>query len=74
MDNFSVAATVTITDPYVNMGSDDHSVFSNDGLALFVHAEPECMKSDPSGNPGDQIGCGEIAKEVFPNLTAPAAP
>jgi hypothetical protein len=36
MDNFSVAATVTITDPYVNMGSDDHSVFSNGGLALFV--------------------------------------
>jgi hypothetical protein len=24
------------------------------------------MKSDPSGNPGDQIGCGEIAKVGVP--------
>ena len=66
MNNFTVKANgtakVTVTDPYVNMGSDNHSIFSNGGTALVIHAKADDMKSDPSGNAGDRIACGEITK------------
>jgi Cu-Zn family superoxide dismutase len=66
MNNFSVKANgtakVTVTDSYVNMGSDNHSIFSNGGTALVIHAKADDMKSDPAGNAGDRIACGEITK------------
>jgi hypothetical protein len=66
MNNFTVkadgTAKVTVTDSYVNMGSDNHSIFSNGGTALVIHAKADDMKSDPSGNAGDRIACGEITK------------
>jgi superoxide dismutase, Cu-Zn family len=45
------------------MGSDNHSIFANGGTAVVIHAQPDDMMSDPSGNAGDRIACGEIAKE-----------
>ncbi len=66
MNNFTVkpngTAKVTFTDSYVNMGSDTHSIFSNGGTALVIHAKADDLKSDPSGNAGDRIACGEITK------------
>lgn len=66
MPNFTVAsdgtAKVTIVATGVTMGSDSHSVFSNGGTALVIHAKPDDMKSDPAGNAGDRIACGEITK------------
>lgn len=66
MNNFTVKANgtakVTISDPLVNMGSDSHSIFSNGGTALVIHAKADDLKSDPSGNAGDRIACGEITK------------
>jgi Cu-Zn family superoxide dismutase len=66
MNNFLVKidgkAKATITDAYVNFGSDGHSIFSNGGTALVVHAKPDDMKTDPSGNSGDRIACGVIKK------------
>ena len=65
-NNFTVkadgTAKVTLKDPYVNMGSDNHSIFANGGTALVIHAQANDMRSDPSGNAGDRIACGEIAK------------
>jgi len=46
----------------VNMGSDNHSIFSNGGTALVIHAQADDLKSDPSGNAGDRIACGAITK------------
>ncbi len=67
MDNFTVAddgtAKVTVVAPNVTMGSGANSVFSNGGTALVIHAGPDDMKSDPSGNSGARIACGVIVKQ-----------
>jgi superoxide dismutase, Cu-Zn family len=64
MPNFVVNADgtsqMTVVDPNVTLGSDPHSVFSNGGTALVVHAKADDMKSDPAGNAGDRIACGII--------------
>ena len=66
MPNFTARANgtakVTIVDPRVNMGDDNHSIFSNGGTALMVHAKADDLKSDPAGNAGDRIACGLITK------------
>jgi Cu-Zn family superoxide dismutase len=46
----------------VNLGADSHSVFTNGGTALVIHAKADDMKSDPAGNAGDRIACGVITK------------
>jgi len=51
-----------IEDKDVTLGSDSHSLFSNGGTAIVVHAKPDDQKTDPTGNAGDRIACGAITK------------
>ena len=51
-----------MTNKDINLGSDNHSVYSNGGTALVIHAKADDMKSDPAGNAGDRIACGTITK------------
>ncbi len=66
MANFTVSpkgtAKVTLVNQHVNLGSDNHSVFTNGGTALMIHAKPDDMMTDPTGNAGDRIACGTITK------------
>lgn len=66
MKNFTVAAdgtaTATLTDTRVTLGTDSHSLFANGGTALVIHAKADDMKTDPSGNSGDRIACGIVAR------------
>ena len=66
MKNFTVGADgtakATVNDPDVTLGNDNHSVFSNGGTALVIHAKADDMKTDPAGNAGDRIACGIISK------------
>jgi superoxide dismutase, Cu-Zn family len=66
MDNFVVGedgtAQVEVIDPNVTLGSDPHSLFSNGGTSLMIHAKPDDKKTDPAGNAGDRIACGVIVK------------
>lgn len=66
MNNFTVrangTATVTITDPRVNLGSSSYSLFTDGGTSLVIHAKADDMKTDPSGNSGARIACGVITK------------
>jgi superoxide dismutase, Cu-Zn family len=55
-------AKATIVNKNVDLGDDAHSLFSNGGTALVVHAKHDDMKSDPAGNAGDRIACGVITK------------
>src|SRR6267378_4439249 len=55
-------ATATLTESKVNLGSDSHSLFSNGGTSLVIHAKADDMKTDPAGNSGDRIACGVITK------------
>jgi Cu-Zn family superoxide dismutase len=64
--NFTVdakgRAKTTVLAKGITMGTDSHSVFSNGGTALVIHAKPDDLKSDPAGNAGDRIACGTITK------------
>ena len=68
MMNFSVTdqgtAKLKLTDNDVVLGdgSDSHSLFSNGGTALVIHAGPDDMKTDPAGNSGARIACGVVSK------------
>ena len=68
MMNFTVGkdgkAAEKLADNDVNLGdgSDSHSLFSNGGTALIIHAKEDDMKTDPSGNSGDRIACGMVTK------------
>ena len=44
----------------VTLGDDSHSLFSNGGTAIVVHAKADDQKTDPAGNAGDRIACGVI--------------
>ena len=65
--NFTVdargMATGIVVAPGITLGDDSHSVFSNGGTALVIHAKADDMKSDPAGNAGDRIACGVIVKQ-----------
>ena len=66
MQNFTVdakgKAKTSVVNKDVTLGSDAHSIFSNGGTALVIHAKADDMKTDPAGNAGDRIACGVIAK------------
>jgi Cu-Zn family superoxide dismutase len=66
MLNFTVKADgtskATLADADVNLGDGANSLYANGGTALMIHAKPDDMKTDPSGNAGDRIACGTITK------------
>jgi Cu-Zn family superoxide dismutase len=66
MPNFTVdakgKADAKLGNKDVNLGADAHSLFSNGGTALVIHAKADDMKTDPSGNSGDRIACGVVTK------------
>jgi Cu-Zn family superoxide dismutase len=55
-------AKATVVAPGVTMGDDPHSIFSNGGTALVIHAMVDDQKSDPAGMAGARIACGTITK------------
>ena len=66
MPNFTVTESgtskSTIFNKDVDLGTDSHSLFSNGGTAVVIHAKPDDLKTDPAGNAGDRIACGVITK------------
>src|SRR5262249_8157979 len=54
--------TARIVNKDVNWGNDSHSILSNGGTSLVIHAKADDMKTDPTGNSGDRIACGVITK------------
>lgn len=67
MQNFTVGADGKAKAKIVNRDvnwkdNDAHSIFSNGGTALVIHAKADDMKTDPAGNAGDRIACGVITK------------
>lgn len=66
MQNFTIdvkgKADATLEDKDVILGDGPHSLFSNGGTAIVIHAKADDYKTDPSGNSGDRIACGMITK------------
>lgn len=48
------------TDLFTLSGSDMNSLNDIDGSAIVIHADPDDLVTDPSGNSGDRIACGVI--------------
>ncbi len=66
MKNFTVdaqgKADAKLEDKEVTLGEGAHSLFSNGGTAIVIHAKADDYKTDPSGASGDRIACGVITK------------
>jgi superoxide dismutase, Cu-Zn family len=66
MKNLTVTANgtarMTIVDHDVDLSDDSHSLFSNGGTSLIIHAKADDMVTDPTGNSGARIACGVITK------------
>jgi len=66
MKNFTVDAQGKaggrMEDKDVTLKDGPHSLLSNGGSAIVVHAKADDYKTDPSGNSGDRIACGVITK------------
>jgi Cu-Zn family superoxide dismutase len=66
MHNFTVdakgKADLKMEDTDVTLSESAHSLFSNGGTAIVIHAKADDYKTDPSGNSGDRIACGVITK------------
>lgn len=66
VQNFTVkpdgTAKTTLFDANVTLTAGPHSVFTNGGTALMIHAKADDNKTDPTGNAGDRIACGVITK------------
>jgi superoxide dismutase, Cu-Zn family len=46
----------------VTLDNGANSLFHDGGTALIIHAKPDDLMSDPSGNSGDRVACGVIQK------------
>jgi superoxide dismutase, Cu-Zn family len=66
MKNFTVGANgkakARVEDPDATLKEGPHSLLSNGGTAIVVHAKADDYKTDPAGNAGDRIACGVISK------------
>ena len=66
MPNFTVkqngTAKLTVENSAVTLGDGTNSVFAGGGTSLMIHAKPDDLMSDPSGNAGDRIACGTITR------------
>ena len=44
----------------ITLDNSANSLFHEGGTALVIHAKPDDLMTDPSGNSGDRIACGVI--------------
>jgi superoxide dismutase, Cu-Zn family len=60
MENFKVGASGRASVTLHNSDVTLDQLTANGGTALAVHEKADDMMTDPSGNSGDRIACGEI--------------
>ncbi len=50
-----------VTNKHVTLAQNaQNSLLKDGGTALVIHAQPDDYKSQPAGNAGDRLACGEI--------------
>ena len=67
LKNFTVGADGKASGRFeakgITLGDGPHSLLGNGSVAVVVHAKADDYKTDPSGNSGDRVACGVVAKE-----------
>lgn len=53
-------AAVDVVNPMLTVRAGKNSVVSKEGTAIVIHAKADDYKSQPAGEAGDRIACGEI--------------
>jgi superoxide dismutase, Cu-Zn family len=61
---------VAVTDR-VTLGTGPTSIFDADGSAIVIHQQPDDQRTDPSGNSGDRILCGQLVTGPTSSLLRP---
>lgn len=67
-DTSGHAQYVTITDRLV-LSAGPTSIFDADGSAVVIHAKADDQRTDPSGNSGDRVLCGQLVAGPANGLT-----
>jgi Cu-Zn family superoxide dismutase len=62
--NGTAKATVMDDDVVLGTGNESNSLLANGGSSIMIHAQADDYKTDPAGNSGDRIACGEIVKRM----------
>jgi len=67
LPNIEVAEDGTLKEELLAKGvtlkmDQENTLFDSDGSALVIHEKADDLKSQPSGDAGDRIACGEIGK------------
>ena len=65
------AEYVTVTNR-ITLAPGPTSVFDADGSAVVIHANADDQRTDPSGNSGDRVLCGQLVSGTV--TTSPARP
>lgn len=68
-DDGSFTFEVTVEDLALGEGA-ENTLADEDGSALLIHADPDDLETDPSGESGGRVACGII----FPNTLPVASP
>lgn len=61
---------VITTDRLTLEMTENHSIPDADGSALVIHADPDDLTTQPSGNSGSRIACGVLAEPMNPAVVA----
>lgn len=66
LPNAHVQGDGVLAAQYMNerIALDDTMIFDEDGSALIIHSNSDDYQTDPGGNAGDRIACGEIVRAL----------
>jgi superoxide dismutase, Cu-Zn family len=53
---------VDVVNKLVTLGPGPNSLFGENGTTIIIHAGPDDMKTDPTGNSSGRIACGVVTK------------